>query len=690
MSNFSIEPYFDPIKQWRYYITNDVALRMPYDLDDPLFLQKVSVLQAEQVKHMVAGSYSQTSAFCEETNANFTANRQAMEKGMNMLGSRITQVGGMITNSLENGFAAMNYGFTDLSNKAEIANAYLSDLKRGMALSNRYSQQLVYTTGQLNAGVNQLNSGVSHLNVGMNHLNIGVALVNGNLVRLNNNLIAINRTLSAGFSVLSAQLSIVNARLDSILQELKIPETQRERRYHIQEGMKYLAQATKDDDDLYFEDALDEFNKAIDIENKDFFSHYYAGYIYMFSKEHLNIDKAVDHLRRFIHYAKAAFNTASAKSLWDDGCYNLSLCYYIQGRLSEAIQTIAMQTGDSEKVLLQQAKYLSLGSDAEKHQAIQVVTKILNKNPYAIMLFMQDKDMLMNPYLPEHIDHLRNETYAKAKDLFNKIKDVKGEDVVQIMGDVALFNDYLTQNTFLSAVAALGCFREQERVWSALKMVDVEGGTFWMGAQNTDPEGRNYDYEALDWERPVHGVIVDSFRIGETEVTQALWKAVMDDNPSYFKGDNLPVEQVSWNDCQEFICKLNQKTGKNFRLPTEAEWEYAARGGDKSKGYKYSGSNKIEEVAWCCNNSGSQTHPVKTKAPNEIGIYDMCGNVAEWVQDRFSNYGYGNSHKFNYSHVLRGGGWYSSSVFCRVSYRDTSDNDVVSNRIGFRLCHSFK
>ncbi len=161
--------------------------------------------------------------------------------------------------------------------------------------------------------------------------------------------------------------------------------------------------------------------------------------------------------------------------------------------------------------------------------------------------------------------------------------------------------------------------------------------------------------DAYGDEKPAHSVTLGDYYIGKFEVTQELWEAVMGSNPSYFKGSNLPVEQVSWDDCQTFIRKLNSLTGKNFRLPTEAEWEYTARGGNRSKGYKYSGSNNISDVAWYWENSGDRvlsgewdydkiknnncrTHPVGMKSPNELGIYDMSGNVYEWCQDWYGSY----------------------------------------------------
>ncbi|MBR2486302.1 MAG: SUMF1/EgtB/PvdO family nonheme iron enzyme, partial [Paludibacteraceae bacterium] len=218
----------------------------------------------------------------------------------------------------------------------------------------------------------------------------------------------------------------------------------------------------------------------------------------------------------------------------------------------------------------------------------------------------------------------------------------------------------------------------------SFNMIKVQGGTFTMGA--TSEQG-SYEYKT---EKPTHQVTLSDYYIGETEVTQELWKAVMGSNPSHFSGTNLPVERVSWDDCQTFIKKLNQLTGKNFRLPTEAEWEYAARGGQKSRGYKYAGSNALSDVAWYEDNSSSKTHPVKQKQANELGIYDMSGNVQEWCQDWDGSYS--SSAQVNPTgpssgsyRVYRGGNWYFSASGCRVASRGSSYPSGRSHSIGFRV-----
>lgn len=219
------------------------------------------------------------------------------------------------------------------------------------------------------------------------------------------------------------------------------------------------------------------------------------------------------------------------------------------------------------------------------------------------------------------------------------------------------------------------------------KMVYVSGGSFNMGA--TSEQGS----DVYDDEKPAHRVTVSDYYIGQTEVTQALWLAVMSNNPSNWKGDNLPVERVSWDNCQTFIEKLNAKTGRTFRLPTEAEWEFASRGGNNSRGYKYSGSNYIDDVAWYTNNSSNRkTHAVATKQANELGIYDMSGNVWEWCSDWYDSNYYKNSDSNNprgaytgFSRVNRGGGWWCGAGFCRVSHRRDIAPDFRRYDLGLRL-----
>ncbi|MBR5687349.1 MAG: SUMF1/EgtB/PvdO family nonheme iron enzyme [Prevotella sp.] len=232
----------------------------------------------------------------------------------------------------------------------------------------------------------------------------------------------------------------------------------------------------------------------------------------------------------------------------------------------------------------------------------------------------------------------------------------------------------------------------------SFKMIAVEGGTFMMGA--TPEQGE----DARQNEKPAHQVTLDGFMIGETVVTQALWKAVMGNNPSRFKDDDRPVETVSWNDCQNFITQLNSMTGEHFRLPTEAEWEFAARGGNKSNHTKYAGGSDIYSVGWFCENSKKSksfigrmfsegsTQPVAMKDPNELGLYDMSGNVWEWCQDWYDKDYFSKSPVTNpyneiiaYYHVDRGGGWINDVGGCRVSSRDYFTPDYAFDALGLRL-----
>jgi formylglycine-generating enzyme required for sulfatase activity len=218
-------------------------------------------------------------------------------------------------------------------------------------------------------------------------------------------------------------------------------------------------------------------------------------------------------------------------------------------------------------------------------------------------------------------------------------------------------------------------------------MVRVDGGTFTMGAAPNQLKDAESD------EKATHKVTLDTYYICKYEVTQDLWTFVMGDNPSNFKGGRLPVESVTWTVCQKFIEKLNTLTGEHYRLPTEAEWEFAARGGNKSKGYKYAGSDKVDEVAWHSANSGNMTHIVGQKKPNELGLYDMSGNVYEWCQDWKAPYSRSDAvnpqvAEEGTARVNRGGRWCGSANACRTSDRSMSNPEYSFYHLGLRLAKS--
>jgi formylglycine-generating enzyme required for sulfatase activity len=274
-----------------------------------------------------------------------------------------------------------------------------------------------------------------------------------------------------------------------------------------------------------------------------------------------------------------------------------------------------------------------------------------------------------------------------------------------------------THLIFMIFVVVISVVYPQKKNQKAIspEMIKVEGGTFNMGSN-----------ENSDYAKPVHKVTLSDFLIGKYEVTQELWESVMGDNPSWFKGTKRPVEHVSWYDVIELCNKLSAKEGltpaykidktqkdpnntsnhdnlkwlitcdfssNGYRLPTEAEWEYAARGGNKSKGYTYSGSDDINEVAWYNDNSVDETHEVGKKKPNELGLYDMSGNVKEWCWDWYSNEYYSSSVQTNpggsnsgSDRVWRGGSCYSAASICRVANRFSNGVPVGwDTDAGFRL-----
>jgi formylglycine-generating enzyme required for sulfatase activity len=305
-----------------------------------------------------------------------------------------------------------------------------------------------------------------------------------------------------------------------------------------------------------------------------------------------------------------------------------------------------------------------------------------------------DGDSRNSPYTRNLIDAMKIQG-LKIEDVFKKERNNDAKETAnrQIPWESSsLMNDFYFKPGF-------AIYQTQENTSTiynlptdpksdfGIELVFVKGGAFTMGCtrEQTDCE---------EDEKPAHKVTVDDFYIGKYEVTQKQWSDVMGTSPSAFKKneENCPVELVDWNEIQDFIKKLNQKTNKNYRLSTEAEWEYAARGGNKGRGTKYSGSNNLDEVGWYSGNSSRKTYPVGQKKANELGLYDMTGNVWEWCSDWYGSDYYKNSPQNNPmgpstgSHrVMRGGSLRYYHQNCRVSFRDFGDPDDGRNCLGFRL-----
>ena len=281
---------------------------------------------------------------------------------------------------------------------------------------------------------------------------------------------------------------------------------------------------------------------------------------------------------------------------------------------------------------------------------------------------------------------MNNDTRQKT-DILNQIKNLLSHKMIyKVFAFVTIIGAVVTLYAYLKADSVVFTVRDV-----SFKMIRVKGGTFMMGAAEDDNE-------AFPYEKPEHEVKLSTYYIGETEVTQELWKAVMIKNkndkmnPSHFHGLKRPVENVSWNDCMEFIEELNAATGKKFRLPSEAQWEFAARGGNNKREFKYSGSNTLGEVAWYEENSGDKTQDVAyNHDPNELGLYDMSGNVWEWCSDPHWYY-YGStqtnpegSKSSNNKRVARGGSWFSPAARCRVTSRYGLEETHRGKNLGLRL-----
>lgn len=334
-------------------------------------------------------------------------------------------------------------------------------------------------------------------------------------------------------------------------------------------------------------------------------------------------------------------------------------------------ETVEIEEGETKviNVVLVQSRSISISTDKEGDK-IFVDGKYVGKSPLAVDLSFGQHEVYATRGGAE------NETNLVSIIKNDGVKTAKGVINVEQVGTINHMELKLLGDEVYTVNGV------------TFKMIAVRGGTFVMGMSSS------VDEEAKGDETPLHKVTLSDYYIGEFEVTQSLWKAVMGSRKGSFKGPELPVESVSWNDCNKFIEKLNELTGGNFRLPTESEWEYAARGGEKSKGYKYSGSNVVDDVAWYTKTThDSGTKPVGAKMPNELGIYDMSGNVWEWCYDLYDYYKIlsvsdPKGPEKGDGRIVRGGSWYIEAQNARCCYRSHRKPGTADKYIGFRLAAS--
>ena len=352
-----------------------------------------------------------------------------------------------------------------------------------------------------------------------------------------------------------------------------------------------------------------------------------------------------------------------------EGYYELGLAQSENGEIEDAVSNFMIAIDRKPDYV--EAYHALAKAYCNKHD----YKKAWENIEKAILLKQEDSEMLMT----------RCQIYKNKGLIEEAKKDAEhGIELAKKAGNGGLLTDFRRLQDELSQIKDTDEPLIDISVGKeTFRMVKVKGGVFTMGATSEQRDEADSD------ESPAHSVLLDNYCIGETVVTQGLWKAVMGSNPSKWEGDDLPVERVSWNDAQEFVKRLNHETDRTFRLPTEAEWEYAARGGSKSRGYKYSGSDNLDVVAWYKDNSGGKTHPVKGRRANELGLYDMSGNVWEWCQDWYGVYS-GDAQlnpqgpTSGSCRVLRGGSWLNDARDCRVSCRDFL-TPVYRYYVGFRL-----
>lgn len=484
MNSFSIMPnsQVDIVDQYTDFLSRELNNELWYvdenDVCDPFLLQQMGVLRASRIQKAVETNGAILYEGLRYTNDTIrTSSRE--------IAAKMGQVAAGITSSLDRGFTAMHHS--------------LGCINEGIAETNTHLGNIHSSLGTLNENVGQTNQHLKYLTAatmrGLTALYKEQQVTNQQLQNINQALRAMGSMIGQGFSLLSERLNVTNTLLKNVLDELRIPETQRERRFHIEEGAKYLAMALKENDKFYYEDAIAEFETAIQIERKDFYSWFSLGFIYLRSVYHINIAKAVDSFERFVHYARAEAiqrKNHALKLKIDEAYLLMAEAKYLLQNPHEAIQLTERCESNKEKALFMKVKYLSfMGDDGSQQRAADILRDMLHQNPFLSLQVLEDVDIIKNKWVVSMLDQMKCEAITEAskqyKLLLQEMKKVNAPcDGLQEIVDM------MNKHTYLDAVEAL--YRIKNRFPGELGL-SVRWTTCNAGARRPKEKGKYYKYD---------------------------------------------------------------------------------------------------------------------------------------------------------------------------------------------------
>ena len=495
MNSFSIMPnsQVDIVDQYTDFLSRELNNELWYvdenDVYNPFLLQQMGVLRASRIQKAVETNGAILYEGLRYTNDTIrTSSRE--------IAAKMGQVAAGITSSLDRGFTAMHHS--------------LGCINEGIAETNTHLGNIHSSLGTLNENVGQTNQHLKYFTAatmrGLTALHQEQKVTNQQLQNINQALRAMGSMIGQGFSLLSERLNATNTLLKNVLDELRIPETQRERRFHIEEGAKYLAMALKENDKFYYEDAIAEFETAIQIERKDFYSWFSLGFIYLRSVYHINIAKAVDSFERFVHYARAEAiqrNNQALKLKIDEAYLLMAEAKYLLQNPYEAIQLTERCESNKEKALFMKVKYLSfMGDDGSQQRAADILRDMLHQNPFLSLQVLEDVDIIKNKWVVSMLDQMRCEAIAevsKQYDIFLKQYDILLQKVKKANAayddELQKIANIINKNTYLDAVEALYRIKKIKNTISGELGLSVRWTTCNAGAKRPEEEGKYYTYE---------------------------------------------------------------------------------------------------------------------------------------------------------------------------------------------------